>query len=314
MVLFGSPPAQLVGRHREVERIRDALDSMPTRGTVLQVLGQAGIGKTTLLMAGAAEARRRSMTVLYACGAEAEQRLLYSTIHQLLRPLLPTRDRLRSDQHEPLMNAFGMRDCGNRLDRCQVGQAALELITATAERQPVVVIVDDLQWVDPASRETLDFLARRRPRERVVLLVASRNVLVPATESAIENDDHLILAPLPPPDAAALLDSHAPDLSDHQRQRILKMAEGNPLALLELPIAIRSELLSPRDAAVIPLTDRLRRAFTSRLGADRPIVRTLLLVAALQDSDTWSETLAATSLLLKSDVPLSLLTEAAAAG
>ncbi|MBO4252441.1 AAA family ATPase [Streptomyces griseorubiginosus] len=288
-------PAPFLGRERERSLIRRVWSALPDRGCVVHLSGPPGIGKTALLRACAEDALAQGLQVVRAVGSRAEQALPFATLHQLLRPLLAGVEQLPFAQRAALLGAFGVADLLRPAEPAHIGLAALELLSESAVGQPLLAIVDDLQWADPASREAIDFVSRRLAAEPAVLLVATREA-PPRTASAGDEHDplHLPLTPLETADARALLTRHAPALPDDHRDRVLETAQGNPLALLELSASVRA---SPPGAA-LALTDRLRHAFADRLEECGPAARAVLLVAAIQDSDRLDEAERAAQVLL----------------
>ncbi len=165
--------------------------------------------------------------------------------------------------------------------RLVVSNAALVLLRQTATARPVLVILDDLPWLDRASAGVLSFVARRLAGSQVALLGASRT-------GEVDFFDHAGLPELEVPrldDAAAgqLLDSGFPELASTVRQRILVEAQGNPLALLELPVALSPGMRASASAlpSALPLSRRLQALFGSRITALPPRTRQLLLLMAL---------------------------------
>ncbi|MFD8820524.1 hypothetical protein ACFV23_55910, partial [Streptomyces sp. NPDC059627] len=215
-------------------------------------------------------------------------------------------------QRAALLGAFGMTDLPAQADPVRIGLAALELLSDSAARRPLLAVVDDLQWVDPASREVIGFVSRRLSAEPVVLLVATREA-PPRTGRPGDGSGplHLPLAPLDASDAGALLTRRAPALSEIHREQVLDTARGNPLALLELSA---SALAGPQRQDALPLTDRLRYAFADRLEECPPAARAVLLIAAVQDSDCRAETERAAHVLLRRPVLAGDWSEAARSG
>ena len=128
------------------------------RSASLVIRGEPGIGKSALLdhaTSGAA-----SMRLLAARGVEFEADLPFAGLHELLRPALGSIERLTAIHASALRSSLGL---GHRIeaDRLIVGAAVLELLSAYAEQAPVLVIVDDAQWLDRASSEAIAFAARR---------------------------------------------------------------------------------------------------------------------------------------------------------
>src|SRR5512132_2704511 len=145
--------------------------------------------------------------------------------------------------------------------------------------------------------DVLAFVARRLMNDPVSLLLeireGHRNVLTDAGLS------ELFLEGLDDVAAGELLDERAPDLSTAVRSRILEEAEGNPLALMELPAALASEQVAGTASLpeLLPLTTRLERAFAARMDELPPAANTQLLVAAINDSGDVGEVLQAAAVL-----------------
>ena len=142
------------------------------RAAVLVLRGEAGIGKTALLEA--AEEKAAGARVLRVTGVEPEAELPFAALHALMRPALDEIGTLPERQAVALRGAFGMAEAAVA-DRFLVGLAVLSLIAELAEGRPVLVLVDDAQWLDRASAEALVFAARRLHAERAAVIVASRD-------------------------------------------------------------------------------------------------------------------------------------------
>jgi DNA-binding CsgD family transcriptional regulator len=286
------PKGDFLGRREELDAVLRGLDALPGAGTYIHLSGPPGIGKTALLEMCAEEATRRGLRVLRAAGSQAEQGLPFAALHRLLRPLLHAGERLSPAQRTALLGAFGAAVVP-AAEPARLGLASLELLSDSAAQVPLLVVVDDLQWLDPASREAVDFLSRRLAAEPIVLVVATREPPGPSPAPADGSAVHVPLSPLGAAEAELLLAQHVPQLGQAQRQRVLELAEGNPLALRELPLtALRGA------PGLLPLTERLRDAFSARLEDCGTATRTLLLVAALLDGDLLSESEAAVRHLL----------------
>lgn len=266
----------LVGREQYLMVLSDLLDrAVAGNGSALVLRGEAGIGKSALLAAVRDTALERQLTVLSAVGVENEAGLCFAALHQLLHPLLPAAVKLPLAQQRTLGAAFGQEEGGP--DLFTVALAALQLIGEAAAQRPIVLIVDDLHWLDPASAGALSFLARRIGKDAVFVLTATRARQGDAAERAGLPD--LVVDPLPDAAAAELLQAQAPALTTTVRQRLLTQASGNPLALTELPRAIRQTGVDGV-AEEFPLTARLEAAFAARSAELCEAARTLLVVLA----------------------------------
>src|SRR4029077_8997363 len=139
---------------------------------------------------------------------------------------------LPGPQRDALNTAFGV-SAGSPPDRFLIGLAVLSLLADAAEEQPLVCIVDDAQWLDRVSAQTLAFVSRRLLAERVGVVFALRES---GHEDELAGLPELKIEGLPADDARRLLDATIPgQLDPRVRDRILGEAAGNPLALLELP-------------------------------------------------------------------------------
>jgi DNA-binding CsgD family transcriptional regulator len=224
------PSGCLRGRHDECAGIdRLIADARAGQSQVVVLRGEAGVGKTALLEYTAE--RATGFRVARASGVEAEVELAFAGLHQLCAPLLDRLDALPAPQRDALATAFG-QSAGPAPDRFLVGLAALSLLAAATEDAPLVCLVDDAQWLDQVSAQTLAFVARRLLAEPVALVFAARNSVADELAGLPE----LEVRGLSDGDARALLDSviHG-RLDDRVRERIIAEARGNPLALLELP-------------------------------------------------------------------------------
>src|SRR3954465_473700 len=168
------PPSGLLGRRSECEALDGLVEAVRGgKSRVLVLRGDAGIGKSALLehLVASASAGCR---VLRAAGVESEMELPFAGVHALCGSMLDRMGLLPPPQREALNTAFGL-DAGPVPDRFMVGLAVLGLLADAAERQPLICVVDDAQWLDRVSAQTLSFVARRLLAERVGLVFAQRD-------------------------------------------------------------------------------------------------------------------------------------------
>src|SRR5215470_17812387 len=170
------PVAGVVGRDRELAAVAAFLDAVPSGPCGLLLEGEAGIGKTTVWSAGAALAAGRSYTVLSSRPAESEATLSFAALGDLLDGVL---DRalagLAPPQRRALEVALLMEDpAGSPPEQRAVSVAFLGVIRHLSASGPVVVAVDDLQWIDRPSAAALEFALRRLGSEPVGLLASVR--------------------------------------------------------------------------------------------------------------------------------------------
>src|SRR5437870_3804242 len=156
----GRQTGQLVGRDSELKRIHAFLASARTDGGALLVTGEPGVGKTVLLNAASEAASAAGMRVLLAAGVEFEAGMSYSGLNQVLLPLITELTQLPAVHRDALNVALGFSE-GNPPDRLVVSNAVLMLLRETAVARPVLVVLDDLPWLDRASAGILSFVARR---------------------------------------------------------------------------------------------------------------------------------------------------------
>ena len=269
----------LVGRSAEMAAVDQLLvDARSSRSGVLVVRGEAGIGKSALLDHAAATAT--DMRVVRGAGVEFESTLPFAGLHQLLRRFTGRLDCLPAEQTQALRAALGLGSAAGG-DRFMVGLAVLTLLADLAEEQPLLCLIDDAHWLDQSSAEALLFAARRLEAERVTIIFAARDMHAP--EFPAPGLAELRLSRLDGAVAADLLALYAADLDHYRRAQVLREAEGNPLALLELTTAQRQgRSISPYPTA--STTSKIEQAFAHRINSLPERTRTLLLVIAADDS------------------------------
>ena len=268
---------RLIGRDGDVELIRSFVDHAVTRGGALLLVGEAGVGKTALLDVAARYATSAGARTVTVAGAQFEANVSFAGLHQVLYPFLSSLPRLAAPQRNALSGALGLVE-GRPSDRLVVSHASLALLAEAATAGPVFLVVDDLPWLDRVSATILGFIAHRVTGHRIGLLASART-----GEEGLFDRSGLRTHDLPPlTDAAAadLLASRFPALTPRVRRRLLAEARGNPLALLELPVALSvAAPVSPSTVpGPLPLTRRLQTVFAERVyGLPEPARRALLL-------------------------------------
>jgi hypothetical protein len=238
----------LVGRSAELELIDSLLAGHTLAGRGLLLRGAPGVGKTALLDTAATRAEMAGMRVLRASGAQFEAEIGFSALRQLLYPLRERADRLAAGHRDALRQVFDHASGpppGTPLDPLVVSTAVLALLAEVAGEHPLLVLVDDVPWIDRASATVLGFAARRISNDSIVFLAATRSqvdsffdqVRLPEWE----------VGPLGEQPAATLLDARYPGLAPPVRRRLLAEAAGNPLALRELPASLTDRQRSGQD-------------------------------------------------------------------
>ena len=284
----------LFGREHELGILNGLLDGVGERGAALLIQGPAGIGKSCLVNAAQATALARQMQVLTVTGVQSETHLPFAGLHQLLRPVLHRVEALPGPQRDAVRAAFGMSPAAG-LNFFFITLAALNLLTEAAANTPLLLITEDVQWLDRPSCDVLAFVARRLESDPIIMVAAGRTDLDSPLGGA--GLPELTLEPLGHEASGVLLDASFPGLASAERERVLREAAGNPLALAELPIALQDGHADPGTlvpgSAVLPLTARLERAFATRTLGLPAATQTLLLIAAVDDSTDLAEILAA---------------------
>lgn len=273
----------LYGRDAELDSIQALLDGARVgHGGALVVRGEPGIGKSAIV--DAVIPRADGFTVLRTLGVEAEHTWSYAGLQMLLHPLLDRIDRLPAAQAEALRTALGMGDGTGRAHSLQVGLALLNLLVDASAKQPVYVVIDDAHWLDRDSTNALLFAARRLSTESITMVLVVRDGFAP--DFPAPGIPELTLGPLDLDASQAILDMRADEIPFTGRDWILRMSEGNPLALLELPAADNEEslLLADTSNSRYSTTSRIKQAFTERIIALPEGTRTIMLLAAAEET------------------------------
>jgi DNA-binding CsgD family transcriptional regulator len=292
MNMSATSPIQIFGRDAEVAALLSTVESVSERGASVVLRGEAGIGKSYLIGSARQHAEARGMRVIATAGVESEAKLPLAGLHTLLRPVLPMVSRLPAPQREAMNVAFGL-SAGDRPELFLVALATLSLLCEIASERPLLVVVDDAQWLDESTASVLVFVARRLSSDPVVMLTALRDgysTPFDAPDMTAMSIDRLDEAAV-----RSLLAATWPDLSVTARERVITAAAGSPLALAELPRALAPD--HRKGAAALPetlrLTAQLEQAFLERFDQLPETTRSTLLIAALNENDSLVETLAA---------------------
>ena len=257
-------------------RVREGLSG------ALVLRGEPGIGKTVLLDHAVASAP--DMQVARVVGVESEMELGFAALHQLVLPFAPAFDRLPPPQRDALACAFGLV-AGNAPDAFLVGLAALTLLADAATEQPLLCVIDDVQWLDQSSAAVLTFVARRLFADRIGMLFAVRE---PAERTVpLDGLPELTLAGLPDREARELLaTASGVPVDPRVCDRIVTQTRGNPLALVELGGELTREELSGASPLPepLPIGPRLEEGVRRRVNAFPDDLQTMLLLAAAEPS------------------------------
>ncbi|MFF4346185.1 AAA family ATPase [Streptomyces sp. NPDC001530] len=229
MLRSGETP---VGRGRECGLLDGLLDSLPDRGAALLLRGEPGIGKSTLLDY---VVQRAGTHVLQTRGVESEAVLPYTVLADLLLPIRKYFAEVPTAQRRALEGCLALADIADPSPYA-VCAGALGVLAAAGETEPLVVLVDDLHWVDPSSRRVLQFVARRLGTERVALVMAVRTE--PGEDGAWEGVPQVVLAPLDGAECRQLLRQRGLDPAEPAAARLVPLSMGNPLVLVEYADAL----------------------------------------------------------------------------
>jgi DNA-binding CsgD family transcriptional regulator len=274
---------------------------------VLVLRGEAGVGKTALLEYVSELAS--GFRCIHVAGVESDMELAFAGLQQLCAPLLNHLDELPEPQREALNVAFG-RGVGAAPDRFLVGLAVLSLMAAAANDQPLLCIIDDAQWLDQVSVQTLAFVARRLLAEPVALLFAARD----AGAEALAGLPELAVIGLSDADARELLESvMLGGIDPRVRDRIVAETRGNPLALLEVPRNVSATDLAGGFwvSGARSTAGAIEQSFVRRIQSLPAPTQRLLLVAAAEPVGDAALFLRAAAQL---GIPVDALAPAEAAG
>jgi DNA-binding CsgD family transcriptional regulator len=292
----------LVGRERERHALDGVIASVRSgRSAVLALIGEPGIGKTSLLSYVAESAS--DLALLRARGIESEMHLPFAGLYELLRPALHLIGRMPSPRAAALEGALALRP-GTSGERFAVGAATLSLLAIYAEEQPAMLLIDDAHLLDPSTAEALRFALRRLLGEPLGAVLAVREEEPSLLDDADLPTMHI--GGLTRDAAGALLGALAPETVD----RLYRATAGNPLALTELARdTSRLATLSIDAPITVPVT--ISRAFARRAAALEPSARQLLVLATVDEAADLSTLERAARLL---DIDIGGLTAAAEAG
>ena len=267
----------LVGRETERAAMGAVLDGARAgRGGILHLHGEPGIGKSVLLAA--ARSAATGFTVVGTTGVQAHGGLAHAGLLDVLGPLRDHVAQLPEGQRLALEAALGWRqDDGEAVDRrFLVAAATMTTLALAGAERPVLVVVDDLPWVDSASVAALTFAARRLRHDPVAFVLAGRE---PLDAELVGAATGVHLSGVGVTDAGGLVQGVAAPVVE----RLVAITAGNPLAIVELARSLTDE--QRRGSAplppALPLTDRLADGFGRMIDGLSAAGRQAVLLAAV---------------------------------
>jgi DNA-binding CsgD family transcriptional regulator len=276
----GAAAGSLFGRDRELEWVHGFLERVATgpAPAALVLEGEPGIGKTTLWRAGLEAARAYGCRVLEARPVEAERELSFSALGDLLGPALDRLDALSPPRRRALEVALLLASDGVAPDARAIGLATLDLMRLAAAEQPLLLAIDDMQWLDAPSQETLAYALRRLDAEHVALVGARRPG---ADELILGRTELVVVGPLSVGALHELLGERlGARLTRPTLVRVHETSGGNPFFALELARALEGREVRPGEPLPVPASlGELTASHFERLDAEAREV--LLCVAAL---------------------------------
>ena len=283
---------RLLGRDDEIERLdRVIADLRDGAGSTLVLVGDAGIGKTALLEEVCARSDG-AVAVLRAAGIRSEAEIAFSGLSGLLENVVEYLSLLPTPQAAALASALAMGPPvpGDRLAICV---ATIGLLRAAAASRPVLVVVDDVPWLDAPSRECVLYAARRAAGDMAFLLAARTGDADPIELAELAQ---ITLEPLSSLASHEVLAGHS-GMASWVADAVVAEAAGNPLALKELPATLRPDQVRGIEALPRPLMPgaRLYATFAQRVQGLSREARRALLVSALHDGDDLTTIAAACS-------------------
>jgi DNA-binding CsgD family transcriptional regulator len=281
----------VIGRESELAILHSFLDSIPTGPSALVLSGDPGIGKTTVWREGLAGAQLRRYRTLSCSPVEAETRLSYAALGDLLESILegalPT---VPEPQRQALEVALlRIPRSGARADQRAVSLAVLGCLRSVASTSPVVVAVDDIQWMDIPSVRVLQFVVRRLKDEQVGLMTAARGAradddpLGVVSAFAEDRADVVHIGPLPQDALERVLRAKVGEgFSRTTLLSLHEMSGGNPFFAREIGLALLRRGDDVTAGEGLPIPDRLQELIEDRLGGlPARTVEALEVVSAL---------------------------------
>src|SRR5438445_611334 len=277
------PRAGMIGREAELATIREFVAGISAGPCSLLLEGAVGIGKTTLWRAGVRAAQELSHKILFCRPAELESRLAFGAIIDLFASI---DDAVLTSLPAPQRHALEvalLRCETSPDDRVQPHEAAvgaLGAIRTLARSSPVLIAIDDVQWLDAASTRVVAYALRRLRDEPVGLLAARRDgTQAPFRLEQLRPEEEIERLEIPPLTLGALhhlaRERLGRSLPRSALTRLLRTSGGNPFFALEILRALGGEM--PSTAGELPIPGSLRGLVGERLAALPPAAREAVL-------------------------------------
>lgn len=280
----GFDPDEVVGREQELEAIDRLLDRAACEPAALVIEGEPGLGKSTLWLAGLAASKDRSFRILDARPAEPEAQMSYAGLSDLLAEMDQEVLSLLPAPQERALGAALLRSEaeGPATEQRAVGMALLGVLRTLGERGPVLIAIDDLQWLDSPSHRVLAFALRRLERDPVGLLATRRTPALPKEGLAIAGEAEILtLGPLSLGALRHLVRARLGVTLSHPAQvRLAEASGGNPFFALELARALARRGTTLDAGWSLPVPGNLHSLIEDRLADLSPSTREVLVWAS----------------------------------
>jgi DNA-binding CsgD family transcriptional regulator len=276
---------EIIGRDEELATVAAFIEEEGDRPAALVLEGQAGIGKSTLWLAGVEHARRRGFRVLSSRPAEAERSLAHTGLSDLLENVLDEVLPVLSTPRQRGLRVAMLREeaSGDVVDHRALAVAVRDVLQLLSDRDPILIAVDDVQWLDPSSSSALAFALRRLAASRVLVLTA-RRLVDGAQPSGLdqalggERVWHLSVGPLSVGALHQLLrDRLGRPFARQTLLRIHEQSGGNPFFALELARVLDADV-DPR--APLPVPETLEALLNARIAGLPASTRDALALAS----------------------------------
>jgi DNA-binding CsgD family transcriptional regulator len=281
--------AGVIGREQELGLIEEFLHGVAHGPASLLLSGEAGIGKTALWDAGVEHARERGAIVLEYRAVEAEALVPFAALSDLLSGVREASfASLTAPRRRALEVALLLEEPGERRpDQRAIGLALLDVVRTLSTSRPVVVAIDDLQWLDPSTATLLQFALRRLGSDPVSLLATARTLPASGLPVDVERclppaaTEHVEIGPLSVGAAYRVLTERLGlGLSRPALLRLHELTGGNPFYLLEMGQALKDTRMPLSPSQPLPVPRGLRELLAERLGRLPEATREVLLLVA----------------------------------